>query len=547
MKQRSNRIRAAVAILAVGLVVGACGSGDDDAGGSAETNSPSASTPAVTDGDPEATTADTEATSETEAPVELSDATLRVGANFATVAIFDPAKEAGIPISTEWMSLIYGRLIQPLPDREIAPGMLTEWSTPDDHTLELTLREGLTFTDGTPFNGDAVKFSWERCKEQATFKLDLFDALERVDVIDDTHVTVVLSKPYAGGWIDFLMQGSVYCVSVVSPTAVEELGDGYSTSPVGAGPYMLESYEPDQKVVLVRNPDYFDPEQQPYARIEFTHVALGPSTVTALASDQIDIARVPLPDTVAVAAAGLQVTRQSGDLLSHIYLCTTDGPFTNPDARRAVRIGLDAPSLVSAVTQGLGESVTQLMPPGSKYYSELGLEDNQFNLAEAQALAKSSGLEGQTIDLMYYAISPEQAALGEVVKSQMEAIGLTVNLVPSQNIYADRDAQKPDMSLWGSFPSTYASILAAGEVANPCNNTSAEIDQALADLWRSDPETSKAAAESLQAAMNELNPILPYSRTVYATGYNDSVGGTIFQPNSHAIGQIDYTMLRPNE
>jgi ABC-type transport system substrate-binding protein len=310
---------------------------------------------------------------------------------------------------------------------------------------------------------------------------------------------------------------------------------------------MLESYEPDQKVVLVRNPDYFDPEQQPYARIEFTHVALGPSTVTALASDQIDIARVPLPDTVAVEAAGLEVERQPGDLLSHVYLCTTDGPFTNPDARRAVRIGLDAAALVSAATQGLGESVTQLMPPGSKYYSELGLEENQFDLEEAQALAKSSGLEGQTIDLMYYAISPEQATLGEVVKSQMEAIGLTVNLVPSQNIYADRAAQKPDMSLWGSFPSTYASVLAAGEVANPCNNASAEIDGALADLWRSDPATSKAAAEALQAAMNELNPILPYARTVYATGYNDSVGGTVFQPYSHAIGQLEYTMLRPNE
>jgi len=540
MKHRRIRNRVAAAIVALGMFASACGSADD-----ANSGDTSGSTQAGT-GDTEAPEG-TDAPMGTEAPVELSDATLRVGANFASVAIFDPAQEAGIPVSTEWMSLIYGRLIQPLPDREVAPGLLTEWSTPDDQTLELTLREGVTFSDGTPFNGAAIKFSWERCKEKAEFKLDLFEALERVDVVDDTHVSVVLSKPYAGAWIDFLMQGSVYCMSIVSPTAVEELGDGYSAEPVGAGPYMLESYETDQKVVLVRNPDYFNPEQQPYAKIEFTHVALGPSTVTALASDQIDIARVPLPDTVAVEAAGLQVERQPGDLLSHIYLCTTDGPFTNPDARRAARLALDAPSLVDAATHGLGESVTQIMPPGSKYYSEVGLEENQFNLEEAKALAKSSGLEGQTIDLMYYAISPEQATLGEVVKSQMEAIGLTVNLVPSENIYADRSGQKPDMSLWGSFPSTYASVLLADQPANPCNNTSPAIEEALADLWRSDPEVAQAAAEALQVAINEENPILPYSRTVYATGYNDSVGGTIFQPYSHAIGQIDYTMLRPIE
>jgi peptide/nickel transport system substrate-binding protein len=75
---------------------------------------------------------------------------------------FDPSNMRGSPANNQFADLIYGVMIHDTADRKGAPGLATKWSAPDGSTAELTLREGVKFTDGTPFNADAVKQAWTR-------------------------------------------------------------------------------------------------------------------------------------------------------------------------------------------------------------------------------------------------------------------------------------------------------------------------------------------------------------------------------------------------
>ena len=75
---------------------------------------------------------------------------------------FDPSAMRGSPANNQFADLIYGVMIHDTADRKGAPGLATKWSASDGSTAELTLREGVKFSDGTPFTADAVKQAWTK-------------------------------------------------------------------------------------------------------------------------------------------------------------------------------------------------------------------------------------------------------------------------------------------------------------------------------------------------------------------------------------------------
>ena len=136
-------------------------------------------------------------------------------------------------------------------------GLAESWQvSPDAKTYTFKLRKDVKFHDGTPFNAQAVKFTFDRIVDPATksqLGISLLGPYDGTDVVDDSTVRVRFKTPYA----PFLDSVSVPYLAPVSPDAVQKAGKDYgSTALVGTGPFKFVSYSADSEVVLVRNDDY---------------------------------------------------------------------------------------------------------------------------------------------------------------------------------------------------------------------------------------------------------------------------------------------------
>ena len=193
---------------------------------------------------------------------------------------------------------VFDTLIRQEPLNSYHPALATEWTINDDATeYVFTLRDDVTFHDGTPFNAEAVKFTFDRIMDPDTNSQMAFSFMgpyAESEVLDEFTIAVRFTTSNAA----FLNSVSHPQLAPISPTALAELGEDWGFSGlVGTGPFMFDSYIPDSEVVLVRNPDYNWGTESLYGRSGPTDLdglvfklIPDPSTrVAALESGDVDI------------------------------------------------------------------------------------------------------------------------------------------------------------------------------------------------------------------------------------------------------------------
>src|SRR5690606_5671244 len=159
---------------------------------------------------------------------------LKIGAA-ALPASLDPRKSA--PYEALWVGLLYDPLVRRAPDGTFHPGLAESWTfSEDNRTLELTLREGVTFQDGAPFTAQAVKANLDAAKAGKTNFTNYLSDVESVEVVDDRHVRLTLDE--AAAPILGVLAGEAGMI--ISPQALSR--DDLSTNPAGTGPYTLDSF-----------------------------------------------------------------------------------------------------------------------------------------------------------------------------------------------------------------------------------------------------------------------------------------------------------------
>ena len=183
--------------------------------------------------------------------------------------VLDPAANTNT-FGRNIMQFIYDPLLRKHPTTgNIVPGLAESFSFSDDGTvITLNLRQGVTFHDGTPFNADAVRFSFERISDPelaSPWAAAIVGPVESIDTPDEYTVVMTLKEPFAP-YLDSLTQIGL---APVSPAAVAEHGADYGLNPVGTGPFRFVSTSPDEEVVMARNedynwaPDYYEHQARP--------------------------------------------------------------------------------------------------------------------------------------------------------------------------------------------------------------------------------------------------------------------------------------------
>lgn len=505
-----------VLLVVLSLVAAACGGDDDDSGGDAGGG------------------ADTEDSGGDVDPAGIAKFAVSLEAAGRPIH-FDPATS---PLNADltWMHLIFGTLLRENEKGEAEPWMAEAVDVVDPQTVKLTLRKGLTFTDGAAYDSEAVKSGLLRTKNQAvpdskSTQHAGFKFLEDVVVDSPTQVTIKLNAPAAG---EFLFSMAHREGSIVSPKQASESIGAIDAKPVGAGPYLFETFKPNQILSVRKNPDFFDAKSWKLGGIDWIHSPDGPAGVNGLISGTVDYAGIPDADITKIAADSRFGTHAGSTDFQYVIMqmCPTKPPFDKADFRKAVQKAIDRDSLSKLVYGGRAKPAYGLWPEGHGNFNPAVKKINGYDVAAAKKLVTSSGVADPSFDL-YLIAGIGYDRIAEVLQSQLEAVGIKVNITQSSNIVADFvTPQKAGAFLLpGSRQRVdkYGRLFAAGGVTTLCGAARTDIMDIVtstAALQPDDPKVAEAYQKAELMVAENANPI-PLVYPPQHSAWNKSrLGGT---------------------
>jgi len=421
----------------------------------------------------------------------------------------------------------------------VGGGVAQSWTISNNSsTITFHIRPGLEFSNGQPVTSADVAASLNQTKT-SPLRSSLF-AISSIETPDPSTVVVNLSKPTAGDflWATSYVDGQIYPANAISTQSKE---------PVGAGPYVLKSYQQGSSILLTKNPKYWDSKAYPLGGIDFTQVTQGPEAATALTSGAVDMIEVEpenYPQLKGDSNVGISVTK-SYDYMT-IELRQNTGPFANEQVRAALEYAVNRAALNQVVFDGLGEPAYQPVPSWSPGYSKsLGVAD-PYSPAKAKALLKAAGYpKGVTFSLIIPSGDATYARAAALLQQELAASGFTANLqqIPGADFLTDVYIKKqgdavlseeltngPDIS--NSFEALFEP---SGFPANALGSVNQQltplIEQANASL---SPTLQGPLMQQIDKTVIQQGLLVPLVFMPSIVAYNKSrVGGNVVAP----IGQ----------
>jgi len=290
---------------------------------------------------------------------------------------------------------VYGNIIEPLialnADGSIEPRLATEWEFIDPTRLRFKLREGVTFHDGTPFNAEAVKFTWDRAlfSDPPGRWQGLAGPIAAVEVVDEYTVDIVSSVPYG----PLLLTATMVYTGVVSPAAVEQYGEAYGRNPVGTGPFKFVEWQTNDHITLEANEDYWR-GRPALDRVIFRVIPEDGARMLALRAGEVDMVLNPPPSELAAFESDPAFAVSMADSVQVFYLGFNldKPPVDDPLVRQAVAHALDVPLVVESVLEGGATVATSVISPGVFGHIDMELDERYpYDPARAQELLEQAG------------------------------------------------------------------------------------------------------------------------------------------------------------
>lgn len=326
---------------------------------------------------------------------------------------------------TQYWMPVFDTLLVLDPKSVPQPGLASKWSYNADNTvLSLTLREGVKFTDGTPFDGKAVAANLDYLKKGGGQNAYMAASIKNVEVVDATHANLVLNAPDPG-LLGYLGVVGGAMASPASLTAADK-----ATNPVGSGPYVLDKAKTvsGSQFVYERNADYWDLKSFPYEKLIIKPMTDVTARVNALKSGQVNAGPIDSKSIAEAKSSGLQVATTQVDW-SGLFIADREGKVVpalgDVRVRQAINYLFDAPALLKGIALGHGEVTDQVFGVSSQAYVPELDEYYPHDEAKAKKLMADAGYaDGFTVAMPdspgFAAVSPvmEQTLLKLNIKTE---------------------------------------------------------------------------------------------------------------------------------
>ncbi|MCM3884782.1 ABC transporter substrate-binding protein [Frankia sp. R82] len=288
------------------------------------------------------------------------------------------------------------------------PWLATSWKVaPDLKSYTFTLRDGVRFTDGTPFDAAAVKANFDRIadpKTKSQYAATLLGPYSSTEVIDPHTVKVSFTKAFA----PFLQGASTPSLGFYSPKSLTRGPDALcagGSSIIGTGPFVFTSYTKGQSVTLTKNPAYnWAPQQSTHTgaayldKVVFRFLTEDPVRTGAVTSGQVDIATSIAPSDIRTVEAdkNLSIRKLQDPGGSYaIYLNTTRGATADVKVRQAIQLGTNLDQIIKTVYFGQYQRSWSPLTPSTPAY-DASLENSlKFDPTKAGKLLDEAGWTGR--------------------------------------------------------------------------------------------------------------------------------------------------------
>jgi peptide/nickel transport system substrate-binding protein len=393
---------------------------------------------------------------------------------------------------------------------KFVPGLAESWDiSPDATVYTFKLKKGVTFHDGTPFNGAAVKFTFDRVIDPATKAGQSHDQLgpyDRTDVVDDYTVKIVMKQPYAP-----LLTNLNGYLGIVSPAAVQKMGlADFARHPVGSGPFMFKEWVAKDHVTLVRNPDYnwgssFFKHSGPAYLDGVTYKIIPEPSVRTGTLKTGETHIIDEVDALEYGALskdpnfGIITKGQPGSGWVLLLNSTSTGAISDPAVSQAMEYAVDREGLNKSVFQSLNKAAWSPLMRPTFAYDPSTEQLYSFDPEKAKQLLDAAGWQpgsdgvrakaGQRLEMSFPIISrPRDNAMAESVQASLRDVGIDLKVDPLERAAA-REAynqNRYDISfMWFSYgdPDVLRTIFHSANVNafNRARYQVPEVDKMLED------------------------------------------------------------------
>ncbi|MCZ2814159.1 ABC transporter substrate-binding protein [Modestobacter sp. VKM Ac-2979] len=494
--RRPTLMRAGVAVLATGALtsLAACGGGGEGGGGTSS-QSPSDTLTFAYDADAAPTGYD---------PLEYSQGQFT------------------------FFSTLYDSLFVTQPDGTVAPSLVTEFSNNEDDTqTTLTLRDGVTFADGSELTAEVVKANLDRRNDadlEAYGALASGGASEIVDVAAPDPQTVVITwaQPQASPENNLTDTAGV----VVGPDGLADPAS-LETTPDGSGAYTLNAGETTRAstYTLDKNDEAWNADEWAYDSVVFNVITDSQALANAVISGQADIATILKPTTIDMVEQRSSLAKVGGTIVGFPVIDktgATNPAFADERVRQAISHAIDREAIVEQLHPG-AQPTAQLFPAEAEGFDPTLNEEFGYDPERARELLAEAGLpDGFAFDITVLGQPSEDQV---VIQQQLAEVGITMNFVTATSTDQVFAAVRTDPLIFGPMaiggqPAGWVAGVLYGGFMNMQGATEPEIQSALGAALGATGDAREQALGDLNRAIAENGWYIPVYEDYAYTGYN---------------------------
>lgn len=419
------------------------------------------------------------------------------------------------------------------PDYTLSPGLAESFEHPTPETWVYTIRDGVTFHDGTPLTAADVVASMNRHLDPdvGSSWYSVYQNVVSIEQTGDRQVTVTESLP--DSQFNLAMGGSAGVIE--SAATLEAAGADYGNSTGGVnctGPFSLAEWRSGESITLQRYDDYWDDELRARSgEVEFIFMNDSTARVNALKSGEVDGGwMIPMDAVAQLESSGVgDVHFGMSTAVSSLIVSNLDGPLGDLRVRKALLMALDRQGIVDAAAKGYGD-VTNALTTESVWVGASdsalesafeGLEEYPYDLEEAKRLVEEAGAVGEEITYATAPIGSDFNIIAQATAAAAESIGLkatieTVTPNAYTALFSDPSAREGiDLfyTVWyvsSPDPLEMYSVLRTDEFSNYGGWSDPEFDQVVNEaIAIDDPAARSEKTAEAQRIANEQLPWLP--------------------------------------
>ncbi len=353
----------------------------------------------------------------------MAQSVLRIGLQ-QEPTVLDPTTDATASIDGMLAQNVFESLTTVDESGAVQPQLAESWEISEDGlSYTFTLVENAQFHDGTSFDAEDVKFTFDRAMadDSTNPSKSIWEPIESVTVIDPRTVEVKLSRKDAFLLFN-LAQGDA---SIVASESVDDA----ATKPVGTGPFRFDGWTRGDRLTLAKFGEHRDAADVAIDKVEFRFISDPAAATAALMAEELDaFPGFPAPELLDQFEADPRFNVVVGSTEGEVILALNNSraPFDTLEARQAVSHALDRSEIIDGAMYGRAVPIGSFYPPHGPAYLDLtGMYPHDTE--KAKEIFEQAGVAGDEIVLRVPPF-PYATRSGEIVQAQMAEAGVTVKL-----------------------------------------------------------------------------------------------------------------------